>query len=86
VDRAAKKVRYLEVGLGGEAAASGHRDVLVPLEYVDLDKARDEVRLRSMPVARIAALPTFVGLPIDPAEEQRLQAAFGVRSSERQSY
>ena len=86
VDRAAKKVRYLEVGLGGEAAGSGHRDVLVPLEYVDLDKAKDEVRLRMMPVARIATLPTFVGLPIDPAEEQRLQAAFGVRSSERQSF
>lgn len=32
VDASKMKVRYLEVGLKGQAAESGSRDVLIPLE------------------------------------------------------
>lgn len=85
VDRSARKVRYLEVGLEGHAAERGHRDVLVPLECAELDNARDEVRLRTMPLAGIVAVPTFVGLPMDAAHERRVHAAFGVHSSVRES-
>ena len=78
VDRAGMKVRYLEAGLDPLHAGGKPRDVLIPIEHVELDKPARDVRLRRLPSNRIAALPPFSGLPIDPeqiAEAQRLFVA-----------
>jgi sporulation protein YlmC with PRC-barrel domain len=66
VDRAAMKVRYLEAGLEPPHAGARTRDVLIPLEDIEIEKPAREVRLRSVPSPRLAALPTFSGFPIDP--------------------
>ena len=80
VDRTAMKVRYLEIGLdvrGG--AASAARDVLVPLEYVDLDKPAKQVWLRGIHSSRVADLPPFTGLPIDPQLVSETRSHFARR-------
>ncbi|MBD0324187.1 MAG: PRC-barrel domain-containing protein [Aldersonia sp.] len=65
VDSGAMQVRYLEVGLDAVHAGGEARDVLIPIEHVDLDKSARDVRLRRLPSRRMAALPPFTGLPID---------------------
>lgn len=81
IDRPEMKVRYLEVGLEGPATEPARtRDVLIPLEYVDLDEPAEEVRLATLPSNDVFRLPTFDGLPIDSGYEQRLQASFEARA------
>jgi hypothetical protein len=66
VDRAAMTVRYLEVGIDPDAAGGANRDVLIPLEYVDIHKSAHRVWLRGVQSSDVAALPSFTGPPIDP--------------------
>jgi sporulation protein YlmC with PRC-barrel domain len=82
VDRLAMKVRYLEVGLEDLVDEERDpRDVLIPVDYVNLDEPRQLVRIRTIPSVRIAGLPTFGGFPLEPEYEQRLETHFGVRTS-----
>ena len=66
VDAAAMRVRYLEVGLQPRRSGDRPRDVLVPIEYVDLDKSAKQVRMQRITSSRVHALPSFAGLPIQP--------------------
>jgi sporulation protein YlmC with PRC-barrel domain len=81
VDRTAMRVRYLEVGLD-EPDGGGERDVLIPIEYVELDKAGRQVRLHRISSSRIAAVPSFTGLPIDPELVAETRTHFGRPLSE----
>jgi sporulation protein YlmC with PRC-barrel domain len=81
VDRTAMRVRYLEVGLD-ERDGGGERDVLIPIEYVELDKAGRQVRLHRISSSRIAAVPSFTGLPIDPELVAETRTHFGRPLSE----
>lgn len=76
VDRPSLKARYLEVGLE-QQAVPGSEDVLIPLEHVELDESAEEVRLPTLPAARVSQLPVFKGLPLDPGYADRLQRSFG---------
>ena len=87
VDRTAMKVRYLEIGLDVRGdAANSPRDVLIPLEYVDLDKPAKQVWLRGIQSSRVADLPPFTGLPIEPqlVSETRTHFARRVQDDDRE--
>jgi hypothetical protein len=80
IDRPAMKVGFLEVGLDRSGVAESRaRDVLIPIEDVDLADSREEVRLANVASTQVSALPTFDGLPLDHASEQRFRAAFRPR-------
>lgn len=76
VDRPAMKVQYLEADVEPLHESGGTRDVLIPLEYVDIIPSAREVRLQTVASARVPALPAFRGLPIDPDFAARCRMHF----------
>ena len=84
VDRTAMKVKYLEVGLDEHHGGGRRRVVLIPLEYVELDKSGRQIRLHKVPSSRIAALPSFTG-QIDPQLVAETRAHFRRSLSESNS-
>lgn len=82
VDRAALTVRYLEVSLAASAADPGAAgDVLIPLQHVDVDDARREVRVRALSAAGVQRLPRFTGFPIPDDYDLRFAACLDAGSS-----
>lgn len=77
VDRPAMRVRYLETSVEPLGEKDGGRDVLIPIESVDLDTSAREVRLPTVPSSRVPALPAFTGLPIDPRYAALCRRHFG---------
>jgi hypothetical protein len=66
------------VGLREDAnARQNHRDVLIPVEYVDVDEKRQAVRATAISPEAIAQLPPFAGLPIDPGYDEQFQMRAG---------
>ena len=76
VDPAASKVRYLDVVVRASSFNRAERDVLVPIEEVDLDAPSEQVRVRALATPDLEALPRFGGLPIEADYERRLRAHF----------
>lgn len=79
VDRPAMRVRYLETGLEPLHEEDGRRNVLIPIESVDIDASAREVRLPTLPSSRVPALPAFTGLPIDTDYAALCRTHFGPR-------
>lgn len=76
VDPAALKVRYLDVVVRASSSDRPERDVLVPIEEVDLDAPSEQVRVRALSTPDLEALPRFGGLPIEAGYERRLRSHF----------
>lgn len=76
VDPAALKVRYLDVVVRASSSDRPERDVLVPIEEVDLDTPSEQVRVRALSTPALDALPPFGGLPIEADYERRLRSHF----------
>jgi hypothetical protein len=76
VDPAALKVRYLDVVVRTSPSDQKERDVLVPIEEVDLDVPSEQVRVRALSTPDLDALPRFGGLPIEADYERRLRSHF----------
>ena len=76
VDPAALKVRYLDVVVRASSSDRPERDVLVPIEEVDLDTPSEQVRVRALSTPDLDALPRFGGLPIEADYERRLRSHF----------
>lgn len=74
------KVRCLEVEVEGRGSGASD-DRLIPLEQVDIDEAKAEVRLRTLPSSAIPELPPFTGLPVAATYEARVQAVCEASSS-----
>jgi hypothetical protein len=70
------KVRYLDVVVRASSSDRPERDVLVPIEAVDLDAPSEQVRVRALSTPDLEALPRFGGLPIEADYERRLRSHF----------
>ena len=83
VDPAALKVRYLDVVVRASSPDRPERDVLVPIEEVDLDAPSEQVRVRALSTPDLDALPRFGGLPIEADYERRLRSHFAGSAGHR---
>jgi hypothetical protein len=84
VDPAALKVRYLDVVVRASSSGRPERDVLVPIEEVDLDTPSEQVRVRALSTPELEALPRFSGrLPIGADYERRVRAHFVGNTGQR---
>jgi sporulation protein YlmC with PRC-barrel domain len=80
-DLAAKRVRYLEVGIAADrAGARESSDVLVPIEQVDLDRPNESVRVPGIPSEQFATLPSYPPPSDSSRHGERLRAGFGPRA------
>jgi hypothetical protein len=72
------KVRYLDVDLADDLfGLTDDRHVLVPLEAVELRERSEDVWVQGVPGHDIAALPAYLGGPVDPLLEEATERAFG---------
>lgn len=77
VDPVAMKVRYIDVDLADDLfGLTDDRHVLVPLESVELRERSEDVWVQTATGREIAALPAYLGGPVDPALEQETERAF----------
>ena len=83
VDPAALKVRYLDVAVTSSPDKHRSREVLVPIEEVDLDAPGEQVRVRTLSAPDLEALPRFTGLPIEAEYERHLRSRFGGSTGSR---
>lgn len=78
VDPLAMKVRYLDVDLADDLfGLTDDRHVLVPLESVELRERSEDVWVQGVDGRDIAALPAYLGGPVDPLLEEEVERAFG---------
>jgi hypothetical protein len=83
VDPAARKVRYLDVAVRPSSSERPARDVLLPIEEVELDTPSEQVRVRALSAPEVTALPGFTGLPLGVEFERRLRSHFAGSASPR---
>jgi sporulation protein YlmC with PRC-barrel domain len=77
VDPLAMKVRYIDVDLADDLfGLTDDRHVLVPLEAVELRERSEDVWVQGMAGRDIAALPAYLGGPVDPLLEEGVESAF----------
>jgi hypothetical protein len=77
-------VRYLDVVVRASSSDRPERDVLVPIEEVDLDTPSEQVRVRTLSTPELEALPRFSGgLPIEADYERRVRAHFVGNTGQR---
>jgi sporulation protein YlmC with PRC-barrel domain len=77
VDPVAMKIRYLDVDLADDLfGLTDDRHVLVPLEAVELRERSEDVWVQGMAGRDIAALPAYLGGPVDPLLEEGVESAF----------
>jgi sporulation protein YlmC with PRC-barrel domain len=79
VDPVELKIRYLAVDLADDLFhLKEDRHVLIPLESVELRERGQDVWVRDISSARIAALPAYAGGAVKPWLERATDAAFGL--------
>src|SRR6202008_120423 len=77
VDPVAMKVRYIDVDLADDLfGLTDDRHVLVPLESVELRERSEDVWVQNATGRDIAALPAYLGGPVDPVLEDETERAF----------
>lgn len=77
VDPVAMKVRYIDVDLADDLfGLTDDRHVLIPLESVELRERSEDVWVQTATGREIAALPAYLGGPVDPVLEQETERAF----------
>jgi sporulation protein YlmC with PRC-barrel domain len=77
VDPVAMKVRYIDVDLADDLfGLTDDRHVLIPLESVELRERSEDVWVQTATGREIAALPAYLGGPVDPVLEEETEHAF----------
>jgi hypothetical protein len=81
-DPEAMRICYLEVGLEAETSeVTRTRDVLIPIEYVDVDESEATVRVPLKASTLVEHLPAFTGFPVPAEYDEQFRMATGLPSS-----
>ena len=82
VDHAALRIRYLVVDLADDLfLLRDDRHVPVPTEAVELRERGRDVWVRTHTAKELAELPAYLGGPVDPVVQRRVDEAFAARGT-----
>lgn len=81
VDPVEMKIRFLSVDLADDLfSLREDRHVLIPMERVELRERGEDVWVQQTTAREIAALPAYIGGPVDGWMERTVLSAFGLAS------
>lgn len=77
VDRAARKVRYLDVDLDDSILSGEDRHILVPIGYARLDESDDQVHVEPLAASGFTDIPAYQHTNLTRDYEASLHGYFG---------